>query len=433
MMERGQHVGRVGISIQHPGAETNQAFETTRRARPIVFNGSASYLLVGGLGGIGRAVSTWMVDHGARELVYLSRSAGTRIKDEAFIGELQSMGCDVRLVRGDVTKLSDVKGAIAAATHPLKGILQMSMVLAVENFTKMTFDDWVASVKPKVQGTWNIHNASVAAGVDLDFFLLFSSLSGIVGQPGQANYASANTFLEGFARYRNNLGLAASVASIGAIEDVGYISEHQGMMGKMQRTGFKPVSEQEVIDAMALAIMVHNKPTSKALVAPSQHSSRFVDINSFVLGLALLIPLNDPSNYVVWKKDRRMAAYHNHTMSSAGAGSTNTLKTYLNNAKVDPSILKSTESSKLLALEIGKKLFDLLLKPQDELDTTWPLVDLGLDSLVALELRAWLKQVFSFDIPMLEMLGMGSLDILGQYMANELHRTLIKHSESSSS
>ena len=431
MMEKGQHVGRVGISIQYPVGETDHAFETTRRARPIVFNGSASYLLVGGLGGIGRAVSTWMVDHGARELIYMSRSAGTSTKDDAFVSELQSMGCGVKLVRGDVTKLEDVKRAIVAATHPLKGILQMSMVLAVENFTKMTFDEWVASVKPKVQGTWTLHDASVAAEADLDFFLLFSSLSGIVGQPGQANYASANTFLEGFARYRNGLGLAASVASIGAVEDVGYISEHQGMMGKMQRTGFKPVSEQEVIDAMALAMMVHNKPTEKALAAPSSSSSRFVDTNSFVLGLALLIPLNDPSNYVVWKKDRRMAAYHNNTTSSAAAASTDTLKAYLNSAKADPSILKSTEASKLFALEIGKKLFDLLLKPQDELNTTWPLVDLGLDSLVALELRAWLKQVLSFDIPMLEMLGMGSLDILGQYAANELHRIGTENSGSS--
>lgn len=161
----------------------------------------------------------------------------------------------------------------------------MSMVLAVEKFTKMTFDEWVASVKPKVQGTWSLHDASVAAGVDLDFFLLFSSLSGIVGQPGQANYASANTFLEEFARYRNGLGLAASVASIGAVEHIGYISEHQGIMGKLQRTGFKPVSEQEVTDAMALATMVHNKPSNKALAAASANNSRFVDTNSFVLGL----------------------------------------------------------------------------------------------------------------------------------------------------
>ncbi|KAL8826449.1 MAG: hypothetical protein Q9191_003792 [Dirinaria sp. TL-2023a] len=431
MMEKGQHIGRVGISIQHLAEGNDQAFETTKRTRPIAFNGSASYLLVGGLGGIGRALSTWMVDHGARELIYISRSAGISSQDDTFVRELQSMECDVKLIRGDVTKLDDVERAIAAATHPLKGILQMSMVLANENFSKMSFDEWVASVKPKVQGTWNLHNASVAAGVHLDFFVLFSSLSGIVGQPGQANYASANTFLEGFARYRNGLGLAASVASIGAVKDIGYISEHHGLMGKMQKTGFKPVSEQELMDAMALSMMVHNKPTGETLAGPSSDNFRSVDTKSFMLGLASRIPLNDPSNYIVWKKDRRMAAYHIKTMSSAVAASTDTFKTYLKSVQADPAILKSPEASKLFALEIGRKLFELLLKPQDELNTTWPLVDLGLDSLVALELRAWLKQVFSFDIPMLEMLGMGSLDILGKYAADELHRIVTGNSDGS--
>lgn len=72
----------------------------------------------------------------------------------------------------------------------------MSMVLRDENFESMTFDDWRTASAPKVQGTWNLHNATLKA--DLDFFLLFRSLSGSVGQPGQANYASANTFLDAF-------------------------------------------------------------------------------------------------------------------------------------------------------------------------------------------------------------------------------------------
>ncbi|KAH1426141.1 hypothetical protein KXW31_006867 [Aspergillus fumigatus] len=433
-MEKGQHIGRVGVSFKPADGGPQLGLETTKRALTIAFNGSASYLMVGGLGGIGRAVSTWMVDHGARELVYLSRSAGRTPKDDDFVTELQSMGCAVRLVSGDTTKLADVQRAIAAATYPLKGIVQMSMVVANENFTRMSFAEWTASTAPKVQGTWNLHDASVAAGINLDFFVMFSSVSGIVGQAGQANYASGNSFLDAFAQYRNGLGLPASVVDMGAVEDVGWISEHQGMMGKMSRSGFKPVLEQEVIDAMAISMLVHNQArqaiADEALAADSKATSYFVHKNTFLVGLALLIPLHDPSNYVIWKKDRRMASCHNNsTVAAATAASTDVLKTYLSSAKADPSILKSPEAAKLFAVEIGKRLFDLLLKPHEEPNTSWPLLDLGLDSLVALELRAWIKQVFSFDLPMLEMMSIGSLDILGQYAANEVYRITTDNNE----
>ncbi|KJF61407.1 polyketide synthase [Coccidioides immitis RS] len=381
-MEKGQHIGRLGVSIKDAGGDAELGSETTKRALKIAFKEFASYLMVGVLGGIGRAVSTWMVDHGARELIYMSRSAGLTTKDDAFIHELESMGCTVKLASGDTTKLKDVERAISAATYPLKGVVQMSMVVANENFTKMSYDEWTASTAPKC---------------------------------------------------RNGMGLAASVVDMGAVEDVGWISDHQGMMGKMSRSGFKPVLEQKVIDAMAICMLVHNKPNKaaeSALTVTSKNSSYFVHKNTFLVGLALLIPLNDPSNYVIWKKDRRMASYHNKATVAATAASTDILKSYLSSAKADPSILKSSEAAKLFAVEIGKKLLDLLLKPHEGLKTSLPLLDLGLDSLVALELRAWIKQVFYFDLPILEMMSIGSLDILGQYAANEVYRIATENKDS---
>ncbi|QVM13747.1 hypothetical protein D8B26_008378 [Coccidioides posadasii str. Silveira] len=83
-MEKGQHIGRLGVSIKNAGGDAELGSETTKRALKIAFKEFASYLMVGVLGGIGRAVSTWMVDHGARELIYMSRSAGLTTKDDAF-------------------------------------------------------------------------------------------------------------------------------------------------------------------------------------------------------------------------------------------------------------------------------------------------------------------------------------------------------------
>lgn len=82
----------------------------------------------------------------------------------------------------------------------------------------MSISDWEAAVKPKVDGTWNLHKATQS--IPLDFMVMFSSFSGLVGQRGQANYASANTFLDAFVQYRHANGLAASVLDIGPIEDV---------------------------------------------------------------------------------------------------------------------------------------------------------------------------------------------------------------------
>ena len=435
-MQKGQHIGRIGISIPHPAGTTDSAFETTKRKRTIAFDGSGAYLMVGGLGGLGRAISTWMVEHGAGELLYLSRSAGKSSRDDDFVNELKSMGCKVKLVSGDVSKLDDVTKAVQAATNPLKGVVQMSMVLQDQNFSKMTFDEWQAATQPKVQGTWNLHEATTAAGNNLDFFVLFSSLSGIIGQPGQANYASGNTFLDAFAQYRNGLGLAASVIDIGAVEDIGFLSENQGMISKMKTTGFKSVSEQELLDAMTVAMLARSQPYKSGSSVTLGNDSRFINANGFVIGLGSTMPLSSPNSRAVWKKDRRMAAYHiiSEDGSGAGAASSNeTLKSYMASIKADTSLLKSPETAELFAVEIGKKLFDLLLKPQEELNTTWPLVDLGLDSLVAIELRAWWKQAFSFDITVLEMLGMGSLDALGQFAADGLLKIATGDSESPAS
>ena len=123
-----------------------------------------------------------------------------------------------------------------------------------------------------------------------------------------------------------------------------------------------------------------------------------------------------------------MAAYHN-VSAGASVQSNDILKSTLAGCKADTSLLKSPEVAKIFSIEIGKKLFDLLLKPQEDLSTSWSLVDLGLDSLVALELRSWWKQVFGFDITVLVMMGMGSLDALGQHAADELLKFLTEDSE----
>ena len=417
-MQPGQHIGRICMSLHnHSGDPKIDAIAVEQR-KPLKLDDGASFLLVGGLGGLGRAVSTWMVEHGARHLTYLSRSAGSGPNEASFILELNSMGCEVQTVQGSVSKLEDVVSAIKRVARPLRGILQMSMVLRDENFLNMTLDQWNAATQPKIQGTWNLHNASVSENLQLDFFVLFSSLSGTIGQPGQANYASGNTFQDAFVQYRTNLGLPTSAIDIGAVADVGYIAENPQLLQKMAASGFQALKEQEVLDGIEVAMTRQGVIGNRC----GGHLSHYHDPNTFVLGLGSSVPLDSPKNRAIWRKDRRMAIYHNTTGSGKVDDGTSSasLKSYIASTTADPSILKTGEAASFFAREIGKRLFTLLLKPEEELDVSLSLVSLGMDSLVGIELRSWWKQAFGYDIGVLEMLGMGTLEALGRHAAEGL-------------
>lgn len=437
----GTHIGRVAVRIRDD--ESRPTLRDDKVANPLrrlQLDPSGSYLLVGGLGGLGRAVSTFMVEHGATSLVYLGRSAGQSDADQSFITELKSMGTDVTTVRGDITNLDDVVRAIGSARAPLKGILQLTAVQADENFARLTKEQWDYSLGPKVVGTWNLHRATTAAaggGIELDFFLLFSSMSSVIGLPGQANYAAGNSFLDAFVQYRHSLGLACSAIDIGPVADVGFLSDRAALLQTATLTGFKTLQEEELLDAVALSMMsglpddVGSNDGRIPTTCHKNHNSddgarsdSFFDPSVFVLGLESTLPLDSPANRAVWKTDRRMAIYHNDNGANSGAAaassSSDQLKSYVANARADPSVLRTPEAASYFAREIGARLFGLLLKDESDLNTNLALTDLGLDSLVAIELRVWWKQAFEFDISVLEMLSMGDLEALGGHAAARL-------------
>ncbi|KAE9377588.1 hypothetical protein N431DRAFT_398541 [Stipitochalara longipes BDJ] len=417
-MQPGTHIGKVVIEFPQPSQSIIKGTKIAYNSTQIDFEPSGSYVLVGGLGGLGRAIAVWMVERGARHLAFLSTSAGTRAVHGELVHELKSMGCSVDLVRGSVSDAKDVKKAFTAATArgPLKGVFQMSMVLRDQAFSQMTLDEWNGATQPKIQGTWNLHNELASMGANPDFFVLFSSLSGIIGQPGQANYSSANTFLDAFVGHRTRLGLPVSAINLGSVHEIGFVAENEETLRKITAMGLHRISEQSLLDALTLAITVGKQE--------SQAQSNFVNHRNFVLGLGSIVPINADNNATIWK-DLRMASYHNDVGTTTEVtASSDKLKSFILAAKSDSSIISQPETSPFLATEIGKKLFAFLLKPEEELNTKLSLTDLGMDSLVAIEVRAWWRQTFEFDITVLEMLQMGTLDALGKHAADKLLKSL---------
>ena len=126
-MQTGTHMGK--IVIQMPSDTKSLSSPKVRKTAS--FPSDTSYLLVGGLGGIGCALSTWLVEHGVRELVHLSRSAGQSESDQMFVRELKAQGCRVSCVAGSVSNLADVKRAVNQCTNRLAGVVQMAIQLKV--------------------------------------------------------------------------------------------------------------------------------------------------------------------------------------------------------------------------------------------------------------------------------------------------------------
>jgi len=128
-MQKGQHIGKIIVNM--PGNDEDLKITTSKIL--LSLDSEKSYLIVGGLGGLGRSIAAWFVDHGARHIVFLSRSAGSLAKDDPYFLELQAQGCSVQTFAGSVSNLEDVRNVVASAGKPIAGVIQAAMVLQVSN------------------------------------------------------------------------------------------------------------------------------------------------------------------------------------------------------------------------------------------------------------------------------------------------------------
>jgi hypothetical protein len=286
----------------------------------------------------------------------------------------------------------------------------------------MTYDDWQAAVAPKVQGTWNLHHATLKAEANLDFFLLFSSWSGLVGQWGQANYAAANSFLDAFAQYRQEQGLPAATINIGAMEDIGYLSRNLHQLDHFRAASTHVLHEQDLLDTLEL-MMYRSKPAgAPAKLGQKADGSEFFSKGQIAIGLRSTQKLSAPNNRTVWKFDPRMAMYYNmeaqdNTVAISG---NEQLKMFLGEVSLDPSMLDTDGSAAFLATEVGKTLFSFTMRDVDSLDLESSPSALGVDSLVSIELRNWFKHKLGVDVTVLEIQSSHSILDLGKHAAKLL-------------
>ena len=222
------------------------------RTAPTIHEGT--YLITGGLGQLGLQVARWLVEHGARHVALVSRSAPTESQLEV-VEQMRSSGAKVCCLVGDVSsseQTGKVLQDIADAMPPLRGIVHAAGT--VDNHTLATLD-WDACARvfaSKVRGAWNLHQQT--AGCELDFFILFSSAATILGASGQANYVAANAFLDSLAHYRQAQGLPAMAVDWGCWADTSNSPLSKETAERLETLGMTPLAPAEALGAFELLL-----------------------------------------------------------------------------------------------------------------------------------------------------------------------------------
>jgi acyl transferase domain-containing protein/acyl carrier protein len=197
-MAQARHIGKVVVCPPSPAARGGLSIRS-----------DATYLVTGGLGALGLEVARWLHDEGARCLLLMGRSAPSP-RALGTIQALQAAGSRVHVVRGDVSRAEDVSRVLSDAARtlpPLRGVVHAAGVLDDGVLAQQTRERFARVMGPKAHGAMHLHRLTEDA--PLDFFVLFSSASALLGSPGQANYVAANAFLDGLAHHRRARGLPA--------------------------------------------------------------------------------------------------------------------------------------------------------------------------------------------------------------------------------
>ena len=253
-MANGQHEGKLVLSAP---TDAQAAGLNVIDQRPFL-DPKATYLVTGGMGGLGLCLVAYLVSVGARHLTLLDRDPG-RGRDAQWVREASGIAHffpheDVQIdtVPADVSRREDVDRCLAGLTRPLKGVFHLAGVLDNQQLADVSPESVSAVFAPKADGAWHLHEATLDA--PLDHFVLLSSISSVFGNPGQSIYAAANGFLDALAAHRRELGLPALAYNLAAVTEVGMAARDTRVLQLARAVGLPPVSVALAITNLDFAL-----------------------------------------------------------------------------------------------------------------------------------------------------------------------------------
>ena len=383
-MQQAKHTGKVVLSFATPHEET--------ALRP-----DSSYLITGGLGGLGLQIAQSLADAGAGQLILAGRRAVVSTPEkQIIIDELKERGVTVKLVQADVSQADDVTRLLAAcqAVAPLKGIIHAAGVLDDGVLSQQSMERVRAVMKPKVRGAWYLHQLSQE--IALDFFICFSSMSSVIATGGQGNYAAANAFLDSLMQERQRMGLPSLSINWGPWAEIGMAAK---MSYQQQGLGsIEPEQGPQIFRALLAQIRRTSKHRAQVGVFPVHWPTFLAEHPTIDSFYELLYDQKDDNN-----SDVRV----------------NGLREQLNTLAI-------AERDALLMQHLRDMTAKVLgLSSSTQVNPVQGLMDLGLDSLMAVELRNQLTRTLELSLPATLAFDYPTLNLLHSYLIEEMFEASI--------
>ncbi|KAK1144041.1 Type I Iterative Polyketide synthase (PKS) [Aspergillus melleus] len=407
LMQSGSVIGKVVFEIS-PEVHVPTVLKT--RA-PFKLDTKATYVVAGGLGGLGRTVARWMASRGAKHLVLLGRSGAKTKAALVLVDELEAQDVQVKTPPCDVVDSKSVNRVIQEVMQtmpPIKGCIQGSMVLRDQPFERMSYEEWQTAVDCKVSGTWNLE---MSLPRDLDFFIMFSSANGLLGIPSQSNYGAGNSYSDGFVRYRVSNGQKAVSLDLGVMSDDGLLAETPDLLEKV--IGYGNGSLLPVSRPKFLGLLDHYCNPDRPLLTP--------ETSQVVVGIA---PGGDGfvGNTLLEKP------LFNHLKMDNITSDDTSKVVEVQFQKLFSEATSLEEGREIVAKALINKLtHSYKVIPEDaEVDMDTPLHTFRIDSLLAVELCNWIRKEFAADLAVLEVMGGATLAMVDVLVAT---RSQLRHPE----
>ena len=359
-------------------------------AQALRFHRSKTYLITGGLGGFGQQLALWLAQRGAGRIIVTSRSRPSQARLAPLARELSNRGAELSVAALDLTDKSAIRALLMRITSsdaPLGGIFHWAGMTLDRPAAAMTVEDLRLVLEPKADGAGALHSASL--DLPLDHFVLASSLSAIVGNPRQANYAAANAYLDGLAWSRHAAGLPALSVNFGAIAGAGMAADPV-VIAHLKAAGLPPMSAATALAGLGAALL---------LGLPQVSLSRAIDGERWMR--------YDPRCAGTDKMGGLLAE------ARAAVGTRRDIRSEL-------SRLPTGNRARLLADHLRVLLADVLKCPQDRLSRESALSRMGMDSLAAVEFQILVDRELGISLPITALIGGQTLAGLATGIAREL-------------
>lgn len=385
-MQQGKHIGKVVV-----GRRDSEISVQPGSYDPIRFRSNATYWIAGGLGGFGLEVASWLASHGAGCLVLSGRSARPSAAAVARIAQMQQNGTQVLSLPTDIADEESVRNTLAIIEQqlaPLAGVFHTAMVLEDRMLVDLDRATLERVLRPKVLGGWNLHQATL--GRELDHFVLFSSLSSVFGHAGQANYSAANALLDGLAHYRRANGLPALVMNWGHLGEVGYLAEREQLGQRLERQGVLSFTVAQALACLEFAMQLQQ----------IQLSVLRMDWTLW-RGLGITSRVSPRFAHLLQHSDQPVADSQTTTVTAQQLRSAD-----------------EATRQRLVDVQLRTKAGTLLGIAPEQIRRERGLLEMGLDSLMAVEMRNWIEAHLEVSLPISILMRSGSL--------RELTETLCK-------